>query len=358
MKTVLLVDDDIQVRTMFGLALRRAGYHVLEADSGVHGLEMARQYLPDVVLTDIHMPGGNGSNLLRDIRQDPSLQGTQVVLMTGRPDLVTPRTGMEEGADDFLIKPVSLTALTNCVKARISRSSISWRVEDQTVDKLRSLVPSNLPHEFFTPLTGILGLVEILRSDEVLLAPEEVKDIYGDIYFSAHRLHRALRNFLLVLDLESEPLENVPELSPAEVVKAIGNGIEEALRLNQRRNDITPRLEACSIKIKPGDLSHIVDELLDNACKFSRVGTPIEIHLDTTGKLSVTDRGRGMGEDDIKRIGAFQQFERKKYEQQGLGLGLTLLLKLTMLYEAQFNITSQLGEGTRVEIQFPLVKTA
>jgi CheY-like chemotaxis protein len=100
MKTILLIDDDEQVRTTFGLALRQNGYHVLEADAGPTGLALARQHLPDLILSDIQMPGGDGATLLRDIRRDPELRARQVVLMTGKPEQVTPRKGMEEGADD------------------------------------------------------------------------------------------------------------------------------------------------------------------------------------------------------------------------------------------------------------------
>jgi CheY-like chemotaxis protein len=57
MKTILLIDDDQQVRTMFGVALHREGYRVIEADSGVTGLAMARKHLPDLILSDIHMRG-------------------------------------------------------------------------------------------------------------------------------------------------------------------------------------------------------------------------------------------------------------------------------------------------------------
>src|SRR5471032_1016739 len=176
MKTILLIDDDQQVRSMFGLALRRVGYHVIEADSGVTGLAMARQHLPDLILSDIHMPGGDGSTLLRDLRRDPELKSRQVVLMTGRPDLVTPRKGMDDGADDFLIKPVSLEALLNCVTARLNRATISWRVEDKTLAQLLSTVPPQLPHEFFTPLAGIMGLMEIVRGNSVGFTPAEVDD--------------------------------------------------------------------------------------------------------------------------------------------------------------------------------------
>src|ERR1700761_2937987 len=118
MKSILLIDDEEQLRKIFALALRKAGYHVIEAHNGTEGLALARKHLPDLILTDVHMPGGDGSTLLQDIRKDPALRSKQVVLMTGRPDLVTPRRGMEEGADDFLVKPVSMQDLLNCMKAR------------------------------------------------------------------------------------------------------------------------------------------------------------------------------------------------------------------------------------------------
>jgi signal transduction histidine kinase len=358
MKTILLVDDDQQVRTMFGMALRRNGYHVIEADSGGAALDLARQHLPDLILSDIHMPGGDGSTLLHDIRHDPELRSRQVVLMTGRPDLVTPRRGMEEGADDFLVKPVDLKALLNCVEARFGRASISWRVEDRMLAQLRSSVPPNLPHECFTPLAGIIGLMEILRSDSSALTPKEVSDIHNDIYQSALRLHRTLRNYLLILSLQTAPSEPAPTLPPREAEESIRAGIDEVLRLNNRREDITVQVNACSISVKSGDLGRIVEELVGNACKFSRQGTPVKVELSADGRLTVTDRGRGLTPAEINRIGAFQQFDRKKQEQQGLGLGLILVQKLTAQCKAEFSINSQPGEGTQAQIAFPLANRA
>jgi len=359
MKTILLIDDDQQVRTMFGLALRRNGYHVIEADSGITGLAMARQHLPDLILTDIHMPGGDGSTLLRDIRRDPELRSKQVVLMTGRPDLLTPRKGMEEGADDFLEKPVDLKALLSCVKARFSRASISWRVEDEILAQLRSSVPSNLPHEFFTPLAGIIGLMEILRADFSTLTPAEISDIHNDIYQSALRLHRTLRNYLLILDLQTASPEPAPPPLPLrEAEESVRAGVTEALRQNDRREDVTVRVNAASISVKPGDLKRIVEELVDNACKFSRQGTPVTVELNGDGRLTITDQGRGLTAEQISHIGAFQQFDRKKHEQQGLGLGLILVQKLTAQCKAEFSVNSQPGQGTQVQIAFPLASPA
>ena len=339
---------------MFGLALRRVGYRVIEADSGTAGLAMARQHLPDLILSDIHMPGGDGSTLLRDIRRDPELKSRQVVLMTGRPDLVTPRKGMEEGADDFLVKPVSLEALRNCIDARFSRVSVNWRVEDQMVAQLRSSVPPNLPHEVFTPLAGIIGLMEILISDPTAFKASELADIHRDVYQSALRLHRTFRNYLLILDLQKTTGEPPPVLAPKDVVEAIQTGIAEALRLNKRKDDLSLKMSPCSLAIKKDDLARIVEELIDNALKFSRQGTPTTIEL-AEGRLVVTDEGRGMTPEEIKHIGAFQQFDRKKNEQQGLGLGLVLVQKLAEICKAEFVVTSQPGKGTQVQVTFPPV---
>lgn len=126
MPTILLIDDDAQVRKAYGLALRQRGYHLIEADSGCAGLEAAKKFLPDLILTDIQMPGGDGQSLLYHLRHHPELSAKQVILMTGRPDLVPTRTGMEAGADDFLIKPFTIDALISCVEARLRRAEIHW----------------------------------------------------------------------------------------------------------------------------------------------------------------------------------------------------------------------------------------
>jgi signal transduction histidine kinase len=355
MKTILLIDDSVMLRMTFGKALREVGYNVIEADSGVAGLALARQHLPDLILSDIQMPGGDGTTLLREIRHDPALRGRQLVLMTGRPDIVTPRKGMEDGADDFLVKPVNLDALLKCVEARLNRGAISWRVEDAMLAKLRSLVPPQLPHELFTPMAGIIGLTEILRSDISELTSGEVSDILNDLHQSELRLQRTLRNYLLILDLQyTSPEALLGSLSPQQLEESIKAGIKQVLQLNKREEDITFQASPCPIAVKPGDLSRMVEELVDNACKFSRQETPVEVELSSDGRLTITDHGRGLTKEDIMHIGAFQQFDRKKQEQQGLGLGLVLVHKLADLYQAKLSITSQPGEGTQVEIALPL----
>jgi signal transduction histidine kinase len=355
MKTILLVDDDEALRTTFSFVLRRHGYHVIEADSGVAGLAMARQHLPDLILSDIHMPGGDGSTLLHDLRNDPELRSRQIVLMTGKPELASPRRGMDDGADDFLVKPVNMQSLLNCIEARFRRATVNWRVEDRMLAQLRSNVPPNLPHEFFTPMAGIIGLMEILRSNNPALTPQEIVDIQNDVYLSALRLNRTLRNYLLILDLQAGPPETPPPpLSPRQVEEAVRAGVTEGLRQYSRQTDLTLRLDACPLAVKSDDLTRIVEELVDNACKFSRQGTAVTVALAADGRLTVTDQGRGMTAEEIGRIGAFRQFDQKKHAQQGLGLGLVLVQKLAALSRATFSVKSDPGRGTEVQIAFPV----
>jgi signal transduction histidine kinase len=355
MKLILLIDDDEQIRLTFGLALRKQGYRVIEADSGITGLELARQQMPDLILSDINMPGGDGQALLHHIRADPELSSKQVVLMTGRPDLVSPRRGMEDGADDFLVKPVTLEALLSCTEARLKRADIHWRVEDRVLSKLGSSMTSVLPHEFFTPLAGIIGLTEILSSDPTGFTADEIHEFHKDIHQSALRLHRTLRNYLLILELQSDPTAHgqpAAAPAPAEVRKCLEETVETVAERHRRREDVALELAGCSIRIDTHDLSLVLEELLDNALKFSRAGSPVQVELNGDGVLRVADAGRGMTEQEMTQIAAFRQFDRKKNEQQGLGLGLDLVQKLAARNRARFSISRRPEAGMEVRIDF------
>jgi two-component system sensor histidine kinase/response regulator len=358
MKTILLIDDDGMVRLVLSRVLGHHGYRVIEAGSGKEGLEMARQQLPDLIITDIGMPNMDGQAVLNQIRQDPVLSNRQVVLMTGDPNRVTPRNGMESGADDFLIKPVNTEALLRCVEARLKRAQIHWRVEDRMLSELHSTLHSHLPHEFFTPLAGIIGLAEILRSDLSAFSAEEMEDLLKDIHGSALRLHRTLKNYLLILDLQSTSKETEPPpklLSPQVLKENLLSGAQISVSRNGRVQDVTEHVEECAILANASDVSTITEELVDNACNFSRQGTPITVHFDANGVLTVTDAGRGMAPEEIEQIGVFQQFDRKKHAQQGLGLGLVLVQKLTAKCGAKLSIESRPSQGTRVKIAFQTV---
>ena len=357
MKTILLLDDDETILSTFGMALRHHGYRVIEAASGDEGLELARKHLPDLILTDISMPGSDGQAVLQQIRQHPELSTKQVVLMTGQTHMVTPRRGMELGADDFLVKPISLGDLLRCVEARLQRAQIHWRVEDRMLSQLRTSLKSTLPHELFTPLGGIIGLAEILRSDLPNLTTTEVQELLADVHASGLRLHRTLRNYLLMLSLQENPPDTTvvtEKISANQLKENIMTGLQTAMARHQREADLKINIKPCPVIALSGDVSLIVEELIDNACKFSAKGNPIQVRFETDGVLTVIDAGRGMTSEEIEQVGLFQQFDRKKQEQQGLGLGLALVKKLSTKCGAKLSIESEISKSTTVKIAFQL----
>ncbi len=355
MKTILLIDDDEMIRAIFGTALERFGYRTIVAASGGEALELARKHLPELILSDINMPGIDGCTLLQSLRADRELATKQIVLMTGSRAEPMQRRSMELGADDFLLKPFSPEELQRCVTARFQRAEISRRVEDKVIRDLQATLDSTLPHEFFTPLAGILGLVEILKMDISQLPRSEVEEMLDDIQRSGLRLHRTLKNYLTVLELRNgEPKAPTPTLtlSPEATSHTIKTGAESAAQRHGRADDLRFALATCAVKSNPNEIAMMVEELVDNACAYSRKGSTVEIRLSSDGVLMIQDSGRGMTPEQLSQLGAFRQFDRRKFEQQGLGVGLELAQRLAGRQNAAFEISSQPGVGTLATIRF------
>lgn len=123
-----------------------------------------------------------------------------------------------------------------------------------------------------------------------------------------------------------------------------------------RLGDMHCELRAGSAAIASGYCTKIVEELVDNAVKFSKVSSPVFISTqeqDGGCSITITDRGRGMTTQQIKEIGAYVQFDRSVYEQQGMGLGLILAKKLVTMHGGELSVQSEVGTGTTVKVKLP-----
>jgi signal transduction histidine kinase len=107
------------------------------------------------------------------------------------------------------------------------------------------------------------------------------------------------------------------------------------------------------IHILEDSLSKIVGELVSNAFKFSKPGTPVEVSAaveDNAYTIRVKDSGFGMSAQQIIDIGAYMQFQRKLYEQQGLGLGLSIVNGLLSIFGGTMDLQSEVNQGTVVTV--------
>jgi signal transduction histidine kinase len=177
---------------------------------------------------------------------------------------------------------------------------------------------------------------------------------------SAQRLESLTKKFLLYLELESSPSrqQSFKTAQTRFSSDAVASTLKAYVyKLKRSKDDLVFDLEDAVIAISDRYLLTILQELVDNAVKFSASGTIIKINsqvVDNMFNLSVHDLGRGMTEEQVDRIDAFVQFERKTYEQQGIGLGLRIVKKVVELAGGVFAINSIYQQQTTVNISLPL----
>ncbi|MBJ7901682.1 MAG: response regulator [Cyanobacteria bacterium RI_101] len=367
MAKILIIEDQIEVRENIEAILELEDFETLSADNGVRGVELARQALPDLILCDVMMPELDGYGVLESLRAETQTAAIPLILLTARSERRDLRRGMELGADDYLTKPFSLDELLAAIRTRLDKRAQYQAASAEEIQRLRRNITRALPHEFLTPLNGILGLSEILLSYYDTLSKDEVLEYIRDIEQSGQRLNHLVHNLLLYAELEllgADPerrrywQERRAQRSPA--LASLRRVFQEKLGAYDRLGDghltLAPGIEEIELALAPEDYQKILEELLDNACKFSPPGTPITAELTPGAQeiaLELRDRGRGMDSQQLAQIGAYQQFERQIYEQQGSGLGLIIAKGLTELYGGSLTLTSEPGRGATVALTLP-----
>ena len=148
MKRILVIDDEELIRSTIKALLQNYGYEVLEAGSGPEGLEAALQHSPDLILSDVKMPGMDGFGVLKGLRAQPSTSAIPIILMTGGAEHEDMRLGMDGGADDYLAKPFEMEALVTAVRVRLERrGAIEAHAKAQEQTLLTSLKRSEEERE-------------------------------------------------------------------------------------------------------------------------------------------------------------------------------------------------------------------
>jgi DNA-binding response OmpR family regulator len=123
-RTVLVADDDEDILQLVSFRLERAGYTVVTAADGQQALAAAREHQPDLAVLDVMMPGLNGYEVTRRLREDPATAAIPVILLTARVQEADVSRGFEAGADDYLRKPFSPQELRSRVQAILARRSV------------------------------------------------------------------------------------------------------------------------------------------------------------------------------------------------------------------------------------------
>ena len=148
MTTVLIIEDEQELSNVLKVYLQRAGFDVLIADRGDQGVKLWQESNPDMVLLDLNLPGMDGIDIARKIRQTDS---TPIIMVTARVDEVDRLLGLELGADDYITKPFSPREVVARVKAVLRRVEKSGGSQ---FDKIQHADLEIFPEAFSVKLAG------------------------------------------------------------------------------------------------------------------------------------------------------------------------------------------------------------
>jgi two-component system, sensor histidine kinase and response regulator len=365
MAKVLVIDDEASIRETILINLRKNGFETLSAVNGAEGIKIARTQLPDVIICDVRMELVSGYEMLSVIRNDPMTAGTPFILITAEPSRSGMRQGMELGADDYLIKPFTGAEIIAAVTSQLQKRQALHLQAEQRLHELRAQLSTSIPHELRTPLNGIMGYADILRKQSAELEPSEVAQMSERIFKNAKRLHRLVENFLIyaqleILETDNSKIASLKRGRVDDVALIIDSVATQKTYESARSFDLDLHLETANLALSSDYFIKIFEEVFDNALRYSKKGSPVHVHAAISGAqyiLTVTDHGRGLTPHQIHEIGAYKQFERKIYEQQGTGLGLSVAKKLAEVHGGSLTVESEHGKRTTIVVTLPILAT-
>jgi len=363
MPRLLLIEDETALREEIAQLLTFEGYEVKSAENGLIGTQVAQEYLPDLIICDVMMPYRDGYEVLHHVRSDPLTRAIPFIFLTAKVERTSQRHGMTLGAEDYLTKPFTADELLSAVNVQLNKRAQAVADTQEQLEYLRGLILTTIPHELRTPLSGIIGFAEILSLDGANLSGPEITEFGQSILNSGVRLYHLVENCLTYLQIEmiSRDAARMGELRrtimphPALILEQTVRAVAEK---HNRPDDLTVQLdESGGLHVLEAHLMKIVEEIADNAFKFSKRGKPVCVTGSSQGayyQISIVDQGKGIKTENLNQFDALVQFDRKQQEQQGLGLGLMIARRLIEIHGGSLTIASERGQGTTVQIALML----
>ncbi|HZV83071.1 MAG TPA: response regulator [Geobacteraceae bacterium] len=357
-KNILIVDDEAIIRDLCIRALK--GYRILEARNGEEALAVFAKGGVDVILTDVMMPGMDGIDLLRRLKEiEPTIV---VIVMTGLAEKDVILNALKADADDFISKPVNLLQLKTAVDKALVKKALKEEIASlKSIDRFKSNFLSIISHKFRTPLTSISLFMQNLSTG--VFSPEEPSFRMNVRLVSDEATYlERLVDDLLVFSRMMNTGEAL-KLEPCSLHKIIHGVLAESREVAMR-----PAIEAIldlqpvpSVSADREKISFTVKQVIDNAYKFSGEEGEVTISLRQEGDsilLVVRDNGIGIPNDDLPKV--FEKFYQvdphNTGQVRGFGLGLYYAREFVRMHAGSISLTSEPARGTAVTIMLPLTQ--
>jgi len=360
-ETILIIEDNAEIRTSIVDVLDIEGYEVIEAENGGAGLGILQIRHPDLIICDINMPDFDGYQILRHVRKNEALAKIPFLFLTALVDRKSMRLGMDLGADDYITKPFTNEELLSAVQSRLQRHQTLVKFTSEELEKAKKQLTQLVAHELRTPLSSIVMIEQLISRQIDALSKEQVQDLLNSWKSGAHRLHHLVEQMVLLTQLDSGALtpedvedEGKPNDIGALIEMAVGVARQFAYRHPHGSVQLEKSDETLYVHCISQALRHAFAEIISNALDFSPEGTAIVINLskhDGRVRITITDTGAGLTTRRLERaLMPFEQIDRHKQEQQGMGLGLPIAKKIIEVHGGSIIFQKVATGGTRVVI--------
>ncbi len=373
-RKILLVDDEQGIRKVLKIALEDIGYQVMVAGNGEEAIDIFREAKPEIVLTDIKMPGMDGIEVLKKIKEESP--DTEVIMITGHGDMELAIQSLKNDATDFVTKPINSDALEIALKRAGERIFFRTKLREYT-ENLEQLVEektnklleaermaavgqaaAGLAHAIKNITGGLKGGAYVLEKGIELNKKRYLSQGWDMIKGNIDRINNMamdLLNYAKEREPEyrlfdpNEPVEEVYELM---LSRAREKGIDLELDLDKNLPKIRldpEEVHLCLLNLTTNAMDACLD--MESPQERSRIILRTLKNSDGAMEYQVIDNGCGMDKDTKDKI--FRRFFSKK-GSRGTGLGLMITKKIVDALGGEIDFRSEKDKGTEFHIRFPL----
>lgn len=364
-RKILVIEDEDPLREEIIDILRFEGYEVLEASTGQIGLQLALEHRPELIICDVGLPEMDGFSVLTEVRKQRTTAGMSWIFVTARAAKTDVRHGMNLGADDYLTKPFTHEELLSAVNARLKRHEAIAEIGSADLERAKTQLSRMVAHELRTPLVSIKMVSEIISRRIGQISTEQVQELLGSLNAGSKRLSHLVEQMVLLTHLDAGLLsrEHVRgDGFPMAIGGLLNSALIMARQFARRQSELPVQVEAkdpdAQVLCDASSLKHAMAELIANALAFSPEKGAVAISQWQEGQsvfVKIVDQGPGIPEDQLATaMKAFEQINREKLEQQGMGLGLSLAFRIMDIHAGTLSLNSIVGQGTEALIHLPL----
>ncbi len=360
---ILIVDDNPENLQVLGNILAEKNLDVSFANSGIQAIQAAGFEPPDLILLDVSMPGMDGYEVCRKLKQSEKTRDIPVIFLTAKTGSENVIRGFEAGAVDYVTKPFNSFELLSRVMTHLalkhSRDLINQqkkRLEEVNATKNRFF--SILAHDLKSPFSTLITVTDYYKKSGDHLSEAEIRKFLDHIYEVSINTYNLLENLLDWSRSQAGILEvNTVDFDMQSVVRK--NSYFISTRAKEKNINLRYECaEGLIARADPDMISTVIRNLLSNAVKFTPGGGEISLTCTRENELltvSVEDNGTGMSRSELDKL--FKPGEHLSKvgtgHEKGTGLGLILCHEFVEKNHGSLKVESRKGKGSRFVFSIP-----